>query len=250
MSVFLAIVGAVSLGFLTQPPVRACAPRCAPHRSPRSIVCSELPADTATLISQLQKAEAALQALEREDDKSSGALATKSKLEQSVLLGVAALRESGMTDDQIFMSVMGPNMRQQSSSPAAPAPLPPSATPVADHPISDRPLSNGVTNGVILIRIKDGSIKPFVVVHGLQITTASTGEGLAACVCRLNAPESHEPGSFCIKDAVDSIREVTLAMFVHVDESAVLGMLHDATDGVYGTAAATPAAINLPSYFK
>ena len=69
-------------------------------------------------------------------------------------------------------------------------------------------------------------------------------------MCRLNAPESHAPGAFCIKASVDSVRKVTRAMFVHVEESDVLGMLHDATDGVYGTAATKPPAINLPSYFK
>ena len=79
------VVGAISLRFPTQPP----------QRNTRAVVCSELPSDTAALISQLRDAEAALQALERENDKSSDALATKSTLERSVMLGVAALRESG-----------------------------------------------------------------------------------------------------------------------------------------------------------
>ena len=240
----LALVGAViSLHFLPQPPLRA----CAPHRTARAVVCSELPANTAALIEQLRQAEAALQVLEREGDTSSSALATKSQLEQSVKLGVAALRQSGMTDDQIFMSVMGPNMGQPSPQAAPPPPVP---SAVAEDAISDRPLSEGATHGMILIRDQDGSITPFVLIHGLQITEPSTGEGLAACVCKLNAPESHEPGAFCIKASVERIREVTQAMFVHVEESAVLGMLHDATDGAYGTAATTPPAINLPSYFK
>ena len=238
------VVGAISLRFPTQPP----------QRNTRAVVCSELPSDTAALISQLRDAEAALQALERENDKSSDALATKSTLERSVMLGVAALRESGMTDETIFMSVMGPNMGQPSSmgqpSPAAPPPPPPAAAPGTEGPISDRPLSSGVTNGIILIRDQDGSIAPFVLIHDLQITEPSTGAGSAACVCMLNAPESHKPSGFSIKTSVDSIREVTQAMFVHVEESAVLGMLHDATDGAYGAAATTAPAISLPSYFK
>ena len=236
----LAVVVGISLSFLLQPPLRACASQCAPHLSARAVVCSELPADTAALISELREAEAALQALERENDKSARALDTKSKLEQSVLTGVAALRESGMPDDQIMISIMGPNVGQP----------PPAAPPAAEDPISDRPLSNGVTNGMILIRDKDGSIKPFVLIHRLRITASSAGEGTAECVCMLNAPESHKPSGFSIEISVKSIREVTPAIFVHVEESAVLGMLHDATDGAYGTAATTPAAINLPSYFK
>ena len=107
-----------------------------------------------------------------------------------------------------------------------------------------------MTNGVILIRDQDGSIRPFALLHGLQITEPSTGEGHAACVCMLNAPESHKPGAFCIQSSVESLREVTQAMFVHAEEGTVLGMLHDATDGTYGEAAVAPAALNLPSYFK
>ena len=199
--------------------------------------------DIAALIQQLRDADAALQALEREQDNSARALATISTLESSVKMGVAALREAGMPDDQIFASVMAPNV---ASSPPPAAPPPPAAA----IPISDRPLCKGETNGVVLIRDADGSIAPYALLHRLQITEPSTGEGEAVCVCRLNAPESHAPGAFCIKACVDSIREVTQAMFVHVEESEVLGMLHDATNGACGAAATKPPAINLPSYFK
>ena len=103
---------------------------------------------------------------------------------------------------------------------------------------------------MILIRDQDGSVRPFVLVHRLDITDPSTGEGMAECVCMLNAPESHKPSGFSIEISVSSIREVTKAMFVHVEESAVLGMLHEATDGSYGTSATAPPRIDLPSYFK
>ena len=227
--------------FLSQAPMRA----CAPHRIARKIVCNEQSADTAALIAQLREAEAALQVIEREADKSPSTLATKSKLEQSVLMGVAALRESGMTDDQIFTSVMVPNMA------ASPPPAAAATRAVSEEPYCDRPISKGVTNGVILVRDpSDGSIRPFALIHGLKIEAPSTGEGTAACVCMLNAPESHAPGGFCIQASVEGLRQVTQAMFVHVEESAVLGMLHDATDGAYGEAATTPAAMSLPSYFQ
>ena len=103
---------------------------------------------------------------------------------------------------------------------------------------------------MILIRDQDGSVRPFVLVHRLDITDPSTGEGMADCVCMLNAPGSHKPSGFSVDISVSSIREVTKAMFVHMEESAVLGMLHDATGGAYGTAAAAPPRVNLPSYFK
>ena len=86
--------------------------------------------------------------------------------------------------------------------------------------------------------------------HNARCTDPSTGEGVADCVCMLNAPESHEPSGFSVEISVNSIREVTQAMFVHVEESAVLGMLHQATNGAYGTPATAPPAINLPSYFR
>ena len=233
---------------------------CAPHRS-SPIILQQLRGgegsdDTAALICQLQTAENALQALEREGDKSATALARKSELEQSVTSGVVELRASGMPDDEIMMRIMGQPPTAQS---------PPSLSTAPDRarvkearqdearvsdPVSDRPLSTGVANGIILIRDKDGSIRPFVLVHGLEITDPSTGEGMAECVCMLNAPESYKPSGFSIEISVNSIREVTQAMFVHVEESAVLGMLHDATDGAYGTAATAPAAINLPACFK
>ena len=67
---------------------------------------------------------------------------------------------------------------------------------------------------------------------------------MAECVCMLNAPESHKPLQIGIKASVESLRQMTQAMFVHVEESAVLGMLHDATDGAYGEAAEAPPAIS------
>jgi hypothetical protein len=246
----LAIFVGLSLQFLP-PPLRECAPRC----SRRAVVLQQLrggdlPADISVLISQLRDAEVALRSMEADGDTSTSAIATKSKLEGVVRAGVAKLRESGMADDQIMMGIMGPNLGQ--SPPAAPPP--PIArrapSPPASDPVSDRPLSNGVTNGVIIIRDKDGSIRPFVLIHGLDITDPSTGEGMADCVCMLNAPEAHKPSGFSVEISVNSIREVTQAMFVHVEESTVLGMLHQATDGAYGTVASTPPAINLPSYFK
>lgn len=251
MHMLVAFAVGISLHFLPQPLLRACAPHKTPHRhalSLQQLRGGELPADTAALIAQLSEAEAALQALEREGDKSASALATKSRLERSVLAGVAKLRQSGMPDDQIMMSIMKPDP-PPTPFPSPTAPIPPSAT-TATAPISDRPLSSGVTNGIILIRDKDGSVRPFVLIHRLQITDESTGEGMAECVCMLNSPESHKPSGFSVAISVNSIREVTQAMFVHVEESAVLGMLHDATDGAYGAAATAPAAINLPPYFK
>ena len=247
----VALLVGVSLHFVSQHP-RACAPQSnVPRYSSRAVVLQQLrggDADTAALISQLGKAEAALQALERKNDKSPSALETKSKLEQSIRSGVARLRELGMPDDQIMMAMMqGQNSGQPAMSPN-PSPSPPAAA--ATAPISDRPLSNGMTHGVILIRDRDGSVRPFVLIHGLQISDASTGEGTAECVCMLNSPESHKPSGFSIAISINSIREVTKAMFVHVEEDAVLGMLHDATDGVYGCKATERANINLPSYFK
>ena len=103
---------------------------------------------------------------------------------------------------------------------------------------------------MILIRDQDGSVRPFVLVHRLDITDPSTGEGMADCVCMLNDPASHKPSGFSVQISVNSIREVTKAIFVQMEESEVLGMLHDATDGTYGTAATAPPRINLPSYFK
>ena len=237
------IAVAISLRFLPQASLGAATPAAA--RAGR-LTSQQLPADIAALVEQLREAETQLQVLERDGEP--GALETKLQLEQSVRMGVAALREAGMSDDHIFMSVMAPKG-------VSAAPPPPSAAaavqggPVAQDPFSDRPISEGVTHGLILIRDKDGSITPFALIHGLRITAPSTGEGSAACVCVLNAPESHKPGTFCIQASVESLRQMTQAMFVHVEESAVLGMLHDATDGAYGEAAEAPPAINLPSYF-
>ena len=229
--------------------------RCAPQRAPRAAVVlqqlrgGELPADITALISQLRQAEVALRAIEADGDTSASALATKSKLEGAVLDGVAKLRESGMPDDQIMMSIMARNDGQPQPTALPPNARPPPSPSTAD-PISDRPLSNGVTNGIILIRDQDGSIRPFVLVHALDITDPATGEGMADCVCMLNAPESHKPSGFSVEISVNSVREVTQAMFVHMEESEVLGMLHQATNGAYGMAATTPPAIKLPSYFK
>ena len=221
----------VAVALLPQPPLRS-----STHRHSRAVVSCSTPADDiAALIRQIRDADAALQALEREQDRSAEAIATKSKLEQSVLMGVAALREAGLPDDQIFASVIAP----QASSPP-----PPPSDPISDQPFS----SDGVTNGIILIR--DGSPTPLALIHGLKIIRPSTGEGMAECVCLLNDPKSHKPQPIGLQASLESLRKVTPAMFVHVEEGDVLGMLHDATDGAYGTAATRSPAINLPDYFK
>ena len=222
----------VAVALLPQPPLRS-----STHRNSRAVSCSAPADDISALIKQIRDADAALQALEREQDTSAEAIATKSKLEQSVLMGVAALREAGLPDDQIFASVMAPSV---TSSP------PPPSDPISDQPFS----SDGVTNGIILIRDRDGSPTPFALIHGLKIIRPSTGEGMADCVCLLNDPKSHKPQPIGLQASVESLRKVTPAMFVHVEEGDVLGMLHDATDGAYGTAATRSPAINLPAYFK